>query len=155
MLLEEGALYFRRCREAAGRKARHDLAQRRRMILGLEIVLDPLDAERGEIVAQARQRALVEKTGQIVRSVRQQFAASETDEQIEIFALDLGCGYRCSFGKGRVGAAKRRRIAAQLRDLLKQFVRRRAESKAASSAYSWARAASIGSTASSDTGGSL
>ena len=66
MLLEEGALRFRRCREAPAGKARHDLAQRRRMILRLEIVLDPLDAERGEIVAQARQRTLVEKAGQIV-----------------------------------------------------------------------------------------
>ena len=75
MLLKEGALCLRRDREARRCKARHDLAQRCRVILGLKTALHPLNAERGEIVAQARQRAFVEKAGQVIGCVRQQFAA--------------------------------------------------------------------------------
>ena len=48
------ALRFRRSLEATGGKASHDLTQCRRVILRLEIVLDPLDAKQGEILAQAR-----------------------------------------------------------------------------------------------------
>jgi len=96
------------------------------VILGLKIVFDPLDAERGKIVAQARQGAFVEKSGQVIGCVRQQLAAPETDEQIEIFALDLECGrYRRSLCKSCVGAAKWRHITVQLRDLLEQCGRRR------------------------------
>ena len=54
MLLEEGALRFFRRRELIASEARHDLAQGGCMILGLEMVLDPLDAERGEVIPQAR-----------------------------------------------------------------------------------------------------
>src|SRR5713226_10461428 len=125
MLLEESALHFYRCREAPAGEARHDLAQRRRMILRFEIVLDPLDAERGEIVAQARQRTLIEKTGQIVGPVGQQLATPEADEQVEIFAFDFGWGFRRSFGQRGMGAAKRRGVAVELRYLAEQCARGR------------------------------
>src|SRR5215472_5461804 len=118
VLLEERALRVRRYRKARRRKARHDLAKRRRVILGFEMVRHPLDTKRGEIVAQARQRSFVEKAGQIIGRIGQQLAAAETYEQIEIFALDFGCNSsRCGVSKSCVRAAKWRRIAVQLRDL--------------------------------------
>ena len=138
------ALRFLRRREAAAGKAGHDLAQRRRVILRLEIVLGPLDAERGEILAQARQRTLVEKAGQIVGRVGQQFAAPEADEQIEIFALDYAAtAMRCRLCRARrgrdpsgVASPRNRAICAS-----NAFDGAR-DSSAASSAYSWARPAS-------------
>src|SRR4029077_19138242 len=107
-------------------KSSHDLAQRGRMILRLEIVLDTLDAEYSEVVAEPRKRAFVEKTGQIVGGIGQQLASPKTDEQIEIFALDTG-GHdlRCGLGQNGMGLTKRRCVAAQARDLRKQSVRRR------------------------------
>src|SRR5712671_6866772 len=88
MLLENllvGALWRR---QAATENARHDLAQRRGVIFRLGVVLGAFDSERAEIGAQPRQRTLVQEAGEIVGSVGQQFAAAESDEQVEILALD-------------------------------------------------------------------
>ena len=68
-------------------QARHDLAQDRGVVLRLDIALAALDAERLEIAAQPRQRALVQEAGQVVGAVGQQLAAPEPDEEIEILAL--------------------------------------------------------------------
>ena len=58
------------------------------MILRLDLALGALDAERAEIVAQPRQRPLVQEAGEIIGAVGQQFAAAEPDEEVEVFALD-------------------------------------------------------------------
>ena len=42
-----------------------------------------------QILAQARQWTLVEKAGQIIRTVGQEFAAPDADEEIEKLARDL------------------------------------------------------------------
>ena len=47
-----------------------------------------LDPEPIEILAHPRQRALVQKAGQIVGGIGQQFAAAEPDEEIEEFLAD-------------------------------------------------------------------
>ena len=98
----------------AADEARHDLAQGRGVILGLAIALDALDAERAEIGAQPRQRALVQEAGQIVRRVGQQLAAAEPDEQVEVFALDaLDGGLARGLRQRGMCDAERRRVAAQ------------------------------------------
>ena len=51
------------------------------------------------MLAQPRQRPLVQEPGEIIRAVGQQFAAAEPDEEIEELAL----------GRVRVGAARRLR----------------------------------------------
>ena len=82
------------------------------MIFRLRIVRDVLDLKRSEIGAQARQRPLVEKAGQVVGGIGQELAAAETDEQVEIFALDFrGDRTGRSFSKRRMRVPKRRRIA--------------------------------------------
>src|SRR5256885_1322448 len=75
----------------------------------------PRDGERAQIGAQARERAFIEKAGQIVRGVGKQLAASYTDEEVEEFARDLfGIRIMCGLRKRRVGETERRRIAAKL-----------------------------------------
>ena len=86
------------------------------MIFRLDLAFGTLDAQSHEIVAQARQWTLVQKAGEIIRSVRQQFPAPDADEQIEkltLDPLDVRCG-GC-FGECRVRDAERRRITAQRR----------------------------------------
>ena len=101
--------------------AGHDFAQRRGVILGLVVALGPFDPEAREILAQARERALVQESGEVEGPVGQQFAASKPDEQIEVFALDpLHRGLRRGFGQFDMRDAERRRIAAQRRELLQQ-----------------------------------
>jgi hypothetical protein len=91
------------------------------MVLRLDLVVVARDTERLEIVTQARQRALVQKAGQIVGTVRHQLAASEADEQVKIFARDLFQRRICSgFGKFGVCDAERARIAVQFRELFQQ-----------------------------------
>jgi len=46
------------------------------MVLGFVISFGALDAQRGQVSAQPRQRTLVQETGEIVRGVGQQFAAA-------------------------------------------------------------------------------
>ena len=80
------------------------------MIFRLDVAFGALDAERREIVAQPRQRALVQEAGEIVRAVGQQFAAAEPDEEIEIFALDaLDAGFAGGLRERGMRHAERRR----------------------------------------------
>ena len=118
------------------------------MIFGLGIAFGALDAERREIVAQPRQRALVQEAGEIVGPIGQQLAAAEPDEEIEIFALDaLDLGFARGLGQRRMRDAKRRRIAAQTAPgRFSSFASGARASSVASSAYSCARAAAISST---------
>ena len=58
------------------------------MIFRLPRRAGALDPERIEILAHPRQRALVQKTGQVIGGIGQQFAAAEPDEQIEEFLAD-------------------------------------------------------------------
>ncbi len=58
------------------------------MILRLAHRLVALDAEGGEVLADAGERALVEEAGEIVGSVGQKLAAADADEQREELALD-------------------------------------------------------------------
>ena len=69
---------------AAG-KPGHDLAKDRGVVLGLGLSVGLLDAQTLEVAAQPRQRALVEKAGQVVGRVGEQLAAAEPDEKVEVF----------------------------------------------------------------------
>src|SRR5262249_20547511 len=88
MLLEQFAIGTGGSGEAAARKPRHDLAQGRRVILGLRLAGYPFDSELVETRAQARERALLQEAGEEIRSLRQKCPAPEPNEEIEIFALD-------------------------------------------------------------------
>src|SRR6266487_1503805 len=88
MLVEQAALSVVRRLKAATDERRHDFAQRRRMIFRLVISIHPLDAELRKIIPKASKRTLIEKAGEVVRRVGQQFPAPKADEEIEIFALD-------------------------------------------------------------------
>ena len=59
------------------------------MIFRFHLAFGAFDAERAQILAQSRQRPLVEKAGEIIRAVRKQLAAPDADEKIEKLALDL------------------------------------------------------------------
>jgi hypothetical protein len=72
--------------EGALRQPGHDLAKDRNVILRFAGLLGPLDAEPRQILTHARQRALMQEAGLIIRAVRQQLAAPNPDEQVEIFA---------------------------------------------------------------------
>jgi len=91
------------------------------MILGLGLPGPALDAELRQAFAQPRQRPLVQEAGKVVRAIRQQLAATEPDEEIEVLALDpLGCRLPRSIGQRRVCEPERARIPAQTGDPIKQ-----------------------------------
>ena len=114
MPLEQLAIRPGRSFETSARQADHNLAQHRDMIFRLGITFDALNTEPGEIVAQSRQRTLVQEAGEIIRAIRHQFSAPDADEQLEEFAIDLRDIY---LGRGlterRMRDAKRRMVAAQ------------------------------------------
>jgi len=56
------------------------------MVFGLALRIAALDAQPLKIGAQARQRALVQETGQVIGAVRQQLAPPDADEKIKILA---------------------------------------------------------------------
>ena len=101
---------------AAAGQAGHDLAQGRGAVLGLGLTFGPLDAQALEVVAQARQRALVKKAGQVVGGVGQYLAATHPDEQVEVLpphALHIAPGRRLA--KRGVRQAEGARVTAQPR----------------------------------------
>src|SRR6516165_3969628 len=121
MLLEQLAIGTGWSVEAAARKPRHDLAQDRRVVLGLRLARRAFEPELAQMRAQARERTLVQEAGEIIRSVGQKFPAPETDEKIEIFAreaLDIGALRR--FCERDVRQSERARIAAQCPETLEQ-----------------------------------
>src|SRR5262252_7144363 len=71
--------------------------------------------------AKACKRPLVQEAGEIIRSVRQKFPAPETDEEIEIFALEaLDSGALRRLCERDVRQSERARIAAQCPETLEQ-----------------------------------
>ena len=91
------------------------------MVLGLDISLGALNSQPVEILAQARQRALVEKSGQVIRTVGQKLAAPDADEEVEKLTRDRfgdpsgrGLGQRC------MRNTKRRCIPVKLGDASEQ-----------------------------------
>ena len=86
---------------------------------GSHCSVDALDAESARVLAQPRQRPLIEEAGEIIRTVGQQFAAPDPDEEIEEFALDARrrrCGSRPRRAPhAQRRAASRRRAASPSR----------------------------------------
>ena len=73
----------------------------------------PLDAEALQVAAQARQRPLVEKAGQIVGGVGEKLAPPQADEQVEVLAPDpLRVRPRRRLAERRMRHAERGCIAA-------------------------------------------
>jgi hypothetical protein len=71
--------------------------------------------------AQARERTLVQEAGEIIGCVRQELPAPETDEKIEIFALEaLDIGALRRLCERDMRQSERARIAAQCAETLKQ-----------------------------------
>src|SRR3569623_2998071 len=106
-------LYVCRLRKPPDHETCHDLTERRCVIFGFGIVFDMLDAERGHIPSQARQWPLVKKAGQIERGIGHQLAASDADEEIDIFALDIGKNcIRCRISEMGMSQSERACIAA-------------------------------------------
>ena len=66
MRFEQSAIGAGRCLEPTAHKAGHDLAQDGGVIFRLCLTGGSFDAKLVEILAQARERTLVQKTGQIV-----------------------------------------------------------------------------------------
>ncbi len=84
------------------------------MIFRLRLTGNALDAELGQVGAQARERPLVQEPGEIVGAVGQKLAAPEADEEVEILALDArGIGPAGRLGERGVGQSDRRSVAAQ------------------------------------------
>ena len=66
MALEETRLFGKVCLEVSTRQPGHDLEQDRDVIFRLPRDARALDPERVQILAHPRQRALVQKAGQVV-----------------------------------------------------------------------------------------
>jgi hypothetical protein len=91
------------------------------VILGLGPTRSAFDAEPGEMLAQPRERPLVQKSGEIIRTIGQKFPAPEADEEIELFPLAaLGVGAAGGFRERRVGKPEEARIAAQAGEAFQQ-----------------------------------
>src|SRR5207237_10846774 len=72
------------------------------------------DTESLERLAQSRKWAPIEGTGQVIGCVRQEHAASEPVEEIEILRLHaLGICFGSGFGESRMRRPKRAGIATQ------------------------------------------
>src|SRR6185437_1073213 len=91
MLFENESIGIGRRWKPTARKTGHDLTQNARMIFRFHNTVAASYSEARQIVAEPRQRALVEEAGEIVRAVRHQLAATEPDKQIEEFALNVLC----------------------------------------------------------------
>ena len=121
MRFEHFAIGTGRRLEAVARKARHDLAQDGGVIFRLSLTGRSFDSELAEIRTQAGERSLVQESGQVIGFVRQQFSASEADEEIEILALDaLARGAARRLRTRGMRQAERTCIAAQRGETLQQ-----------------------------------
>src|SRR6516225_6294902 len=88
MLLEHPPLPVGCRRKLAADQTGHHLAQDGRVVFRLALRLDTFNAEIAQILAQAGQRTLVEKPGQVIRTEGQQLTAPDPDEEIEKLACD-------------------------------------------------------------------
>ena len=127
MFVEDQAIGIGRRRQTAVRQSRHDLAQNSGVIFRLHHALGARDADNAKILAQPRQWTLVQEAGEIIRAIRQQLAAAETDEQIEELAFDaMHVGMGGGFGERDMRHPERAGIAAQLGQIRQQLRVRRA-----------------------------
>ena len=91
------------------------------MIFRLSLTGRSFDSELAKIRTQAGERSLVQESGQVIGSVRQQFSASEADEEIEILSLDaLARGAARRLRERGMLQAERTCIAAQRGETLEQ-----------------------------------
>src|SRR3546814_5923490 len=86
MGVEEAALLSEigRSSEASSDEAGHHLAERGDVVFRLLHVVGAGDAQARHVVAQPRQRLLVQEPGQIVGGVGQQLALADADEEVEV-----------------------------------------------------------------------
>src|SRR5947209_2747927 len=111
--------------EIAPRHSGHDLAEDRYVILRLRDVIGAGDADRRHVLADLRERALLQKAGQIVGRIRQEFAAADADEEIEIFAgYRIRVDIRRRLGERGMSPTELRRIAGDFRKACKKLSRR-------------------------------
>jgi hypothetical protein len=83
------------------------------VVLGLAHPFGPFHAECSQVVTQANERAIVQKPGQVIRSIRQEFAASDSYEKLEELPLRLlDRGSSGGFRQCDVNKADRRGIAS-------------------------------------------
>jgi hypothetical protein len=66
MFFEDLLLAFDRCGKLSTDQAGHDLAKKGGVVFWLAELIAPFDAEPPQVLAQARQRTLVEKAGQVI-----------------------------------------------------------------------------------------
>jgi hypothetical protein len=91
------------------------------MIFRLGNSIRACDTDAGQVLAQARKRPLIQEAGEVIGSVGQKFAAPDTDEKIEEFALDFAGVCVCGgFGEFAMGNTEWRFIPMTLADLRKQ-----------------------------------
>src|SRR5262245_57469678 len=83
MFLEDFTIRSSGSSHIASSEPCHDFTKDRSVILRLQLTLDPLDAEAPKVLAQSRERALMEKTGQVVGRIGEKLAAPQPDEEIE------------------------------------------------------------------------
>jgi hypothetical protein len=77
-------------------------------------------AVRAEIVAQSRERMLVEKTGQMIGTVRNEFLAAHSGEKVEELAVDaFGAHFPRSLSKRRMRKTKRSPVSPNSGDMAK------------------------------------
>src|SRR5262249_29662420 len=86
MLLEQLAIGTGGGGEAPTRKPRHDLAQDRRVVLGLRLARRPFQPQLAEMRAQTRQRAPLQGAGGVIKSVKQEVPTPQTARKNEIFS---------------------------------------------------------------------
>src|SRR3569833_174214 len=88
VVLEDDAVGAFRRRQRAGAEPGHDLAQDAGVIFGLGNIVGARDTDLRVVLAQTRQRPLMQEAGEIIRAVRHDLAAADADEQREELALD-------------------------------------------------------------------
>src|ERR1700681_636213 len=86
MVVEDLSIGSRRRGNFPAGKTCHDLQKYRGMIFRFRLPVHPLDADTLQHLPQARERAPMQRTREIVRRVRQQLAATESNEQREMLA---------------------------------------------------------------------
>src|SRR5262249_57581254 len=121
MGMEYWAARLLRAGQFADGEPGHDLAQDTGMILRIGDVVGASNAEPSEVPAQARERPLVQKAGEIIGGIGQKLATTDADEQVEVFALDYArLGDVCSFGQCCMRSVELGFAPTQLRNLLQQ-----------------------------------
>src|SRR6266481_1737583 len=88
MFLKDVAVGSAGSNDLAAGETGHDREKYRSVILGFRLFLSPLKAKLLQGFADPGEGSPIEITCQIIRRVGEKFATPESDEEIEIFALD-------------------------------------------------------------------